>query len=92
MLAALGPDPAVHPPPPPCSGGEEDDEEEDLSGNKIVQFCKSLMSFTDTYDGDKFFTVQVRRRRARGPEPPAQRSLGPSSTRPPGTHRRTPRL
>lgn len=39
-------------------GGEEDDEEEDLSGNKIVQFCKSLMSFTDTYDGDKFFTVQ----------------------------------
>lgn len=37
---------------------EDDDEEEDLSSNKIVQFCKSLTSFSDTYDGDKFFTVQ----------------------------------
>ncbi|EFN50725.1 hypothetical protein CHLNCDRAFT_28756 [Chlorella variabilis] len=39
------------------AGGDEE-EEEDLSKNKIVQFCKSLMSFTDSYDGDKFFTMQ----------------------------------
>ncbi|PSC74363.1 thylakoid membrane chloroplastic [Micractinium conductrix] len=39
------------------AGGEED-EEDDLSDNKIVQFVKSLMSFSDTYDGDKFFTMQ----------------------------------
>ncbi|KAL4438500.1 hypothetical protein ABPG77_000148 [Micractinium sp. CCAP 211/92] len=38
--------------------GDDDDEEEDLSSNKIVQFCKSLMSFSDTYDGDNFFTVK----------------------------------
>lgn len=48
---------------PTRSSGDDDDEEEDLSSNKIVQFCKSLMSFSDTYDGDKFFTVKVRRRR-----------------------------
>ncbi|PRW61230.1 Inner membrane alx [Chlorella sorokiniana] len=38
--------------------GDDEDDDEDLSGNKIVQFCKSLTSFTDSYDGDKFFTVQ----------------------------------
>jgi hypothetical protein len=43
-----------------CSMGEEEDEEDDLSNNKIVQFCKSLTTFSDTYDGDKFFTMQVR--------------------------------
>ena len=43
-----------------CSTGEEEDDEDDLSDNKIVQFCKSLTKFTDTYDGDKFFTMQVR--------------------------------
>lgn len=37
---------------------EDEDEEEDLSNNKIVQFCKSIMSFSDTYDGDRFFTVK----------------------------------
>ena len=43
-----------------CSTSEEEDEEDDLSNNKIVQFCKSLTTFSDTYDGDKFFTMQVR--------------------------------
>lgn len=57
----LAPIPLCH--APWRSSGEEDDEEEDLSNNKIVQFCKSLMSFTDTYDGDKFFTTQVLRGR-----------------------------
>ena len=43
-----------------CSMTEDDDEEEeDLSNNKIVQFCRSLTTFSDTYDGDKFFTMQV---------------------------------
>ncbi|KAL4424113.1 hypothetical protein ABPG75_001414 [Micractinium tetrahymenae] len=37
---------------------EDDDEEDDLGSNKIVQFCKSLMPFSDSYDGDRFFTVQ----------------------------------
>lgn len=45
----------------PCRAGGDEEEEEDLSKNKIVQFCKSLMSFTDSYDGDKFFTMQVKR-------------------------------
>ncbi|KAL4853820.1 Thylakoid membrane protein TERC [Chlorella vulgaris] len=38
--------------------GSEDDEEEDLSENKIVQFVRSIVTFSDAYDGDKFFTVQ----------------------------------
>ena len=42
-----------------CSSGDDEDDDEDLSNNKIVQFCKSLTSFTDSYDGDKFFTVQA---------------------------------
>lgn len=37
---------------------DDGDEDEDLSENKIVQFCKSLTKFSDTYDGDKFFTIQ----------------------------------
>lgn len=41
------------------SKDDEDEDDEDLSGNKIVQFCKSLTSFTDSYDGDKFFTMQA---------------------------------
>lgn len=45
---------------PCCSAGEEEDNDEDLGNNNIVRFCKSLMSFSDSYDGDKFFTVQVR--------------------------------
>lgn len=55
--------------PSSCSTREEEDEEEDLSNNKIVQFCKSIMSFSDTYDGDRFFTVKVRRAPARAPSP-----------------------
>lgn len=49
--------------PPASSAGGEEDEEDDLSDNKIVQFVKSLMSFSDTYDGDKFFTMQASRAR-----------------------------
>jgi len=37
------------------SGGD-DDEDEDLSGNSIVQFSKSLLSFSEKYDGDKFWS------------------------------------
>ena len=42
-----------------CRTGDDEDDDDDLSNNKIVQFCKSLMSFSDAYDGDKFFTVQA---------------------------------
>lgn len=49
------------PPHLPARSGGDEEEEEDLSGNKIVQFCRSLMSFTDAYDGDKFFTAAVSR-------------------------------
>lgn len=34
-----------------------DEDEEDLSNNKIVRLCRSLFTFTETYDGDKFFTT-----------------------------------
>lgn len=34
----------------------EDDEEEDLADNKIVKFCRSLFTISDSYDGNKFFT------------------------------------
>lgn len=37
--------------------GDDDDDEEDLSNNQIVQFSKTLFDFSDTYDGDKFFTA-----------------------------------
>lgn len=34
----------------------DDDEEEDLEQNYVVKFARSLLPFTDKYDGDKFFT------------------------------------
>jgi TerC family integral membrane protein len=37
--------------------GEADDEEEDLSNNSIVKFCRKLFTFTDAYDGERFFTT-----------------------------------
>lgn len=33
------------------------DEEEDPSQNSIVKFSRSLISSTDTFDGDRFFTM-----------------------------------
>jgi Integral membrane protein TerC family len=36
-------------------GGDEDDED-DLSENQIVKFSNSLISSTDRFDGDRFFT------------------------------------
>ena len=39
-----------------CSKGE-DDEDEDLSNNQIVQLCRRFITFSDSYDGDKFWTV-----------------------------------
>mmetsp|Transcript_33260 Transcript_33260/g.53941 ORF Transcript_33260/g.53941 Transcript_33260/m.53941 type:complete len:423 (-) Transcript_33260:439-1707(-) len=33
------------------------DEEEDLSENKIVQFAKGLFSFSDHYEGNRFFNL-----------------------------------
>ena len=39
--------------------GDDDDDEsaEDPSENSIVQFSKSLLPSTDTFDGDRFFTI-----------------------------------
>jgi predicted tellurium resistance membrane protein TerC len=37
--------------------GNEDNEEEDLSENQIVKFSNSLISSTDKFDGDRFFTT-----------------------------------
>lgn len=34
----------------------DDDEEEDLEKNSIVKFSRSLLPFSDQYDGDNFFT------------------------------------
>ena len=36
---------------------DEDDDDNDLDKNSIVKFSRSLMKFSDTYDGDKFFTT-----------------------------------
>ena len=36
----------------------EEEGEEDLGDNKIVQLCRSVLTISDGYDGDKFFTVQ----------------------------------
>ena len=38
-----------------CRGNEE--EEESLENNKIVQFLKSQIEFSDQYDGNNFFTT-----------------------------------
>ena len=37
--------------------GSEDDDEEDLSENQIVKFSNNLISSTDQFDGDRFFTT-----------------------------------
>jgi TerC family integral membrane protein len=37
--------------------GDDDDEEEDLSENAVVKFSSNLIKSTDSYDGDKFFTM-----------------------------------
>ena len=34
------------------------DEEEDLENNTIVRFCRRLISVSDHYDGNRFFTQQ----------------------------------
>lgn len=39
------------------SGVDDDDEEEDLSQNAVVKFSSNLIKSTDSYDGDKFFTM-----------------------------------
>lgn len=36
----------------------DDEEDEDLEQNKIVRFSKRLLSFSDKYDGQRFFTVE----------------------------------
>jgi predicted tellurium resistance membrane protein TerC len=36
-------------------GGEE--EEEDMANNWIVNSCRKVISVSDTYDGDNFFTM-----------------------------------
>jgi len=36
--------------------GGDDDSNEDLADNNIVRFCRSFITVSDDYDGDKFFT------------------------------------
>jgi len=36
--------------------GDDDDDDDDLSENAIVKFANNLISSTDKFDGDKFFT------------------------------------
>lgn len=36
--------------------GDEDDDE-DLTDNKVIAFAANILDATDSYDGDKFFTV-----------------------------------
>lgn len=43
---------------------EEEEEEEDLSENAIVQLATRLVDSTDSYDGDRFFTLVDGVRRA----------------------------
>lgn len=45
----------------------DEDEDEDLSNNAIVRFSRSLFTFTDAYDGDKFFTTLADGTRAATP-------------------------
>lgn len=35
----------------------EGDEDEDLTDNKLIAFASSTLDATDSYDGDKFFTL-----------------------------------
>lgn len=37
--------------------GDDDDEEEDLSKNTVVRLCRSVIKSSDTYDGDRFWSV-----------------------------------
>jgi len=36
----------------------DEDEDEDLNDSAIVKFCKNFIDVSETYDGDKFFTVE----------------------------------
>ena len=36
--------------------GDDSDDEEDLNENQIVKFANNIMSSTDQFDGDRFFT------------------------------------
>lgn len=46
---------------------DEGDEDEDLADNGIVKLCRSLFTFTDSYDGDNFFTTLADGTRAATP-------------------------
>lgn len=35
----------------------DSDEDEDLTGNQVVAVASRLLDATDSYDGDKFFTM-----------------------------------
>jgi len=37
---------------------EGDDESTDLSQNYVVQLCRNSMKFSESYDGDRFFTLE----------------------------------
>ena len=49
-----------------CVDGNDNDED-DLSNNAIVRFSRSLFTFSDSYDGDKFFTTLADGTRAATP-------------------------
>ncbi len=38
----------------------EGEEDEDLSSNRLIAFASSTLDATDSYDGDKFFTLVCR--------------------------------
>lgn len=40
-----------------AGGDDDDDDEEDLSQNAVVKFSSNLLKSTDSYDGEKFFTM-----------------------------------
>ena len=43
---------------------DDDEEEEDMGENKIVQFSRNLIDASDSFDGDRFFTIEEGIKRA----------------------------
>lgn len=43
---------------------DDDEEKEDMGENKIVQFSRNLLDASDTFDGDRFFTIEEGVKRA----------------------------
>ena len=43
---------------------DDGEEKEDMGENKIVQFSRNLLDASDTFDGDRFFTIEEGVKRA----------------------------